>query len=146
MHLISFYRKRISKLALGGVSALALWSVLPAQAQAAPPTFQNSCRNIELLVDPSWVRLQAECRTRDGGYNRTSFRLLGISNEHGTLRRLDSEPSSFQKSCDDILLHTSAEEVKVTAVCEDGRGGTKRTSILVYNVDNIDGKLTARRN
>ncbi|WP_147282719.1 hypothetical protein [Comamonas sp. AG1104] len=71
---------------------------------------------------------------------------MGVSNEDGALRRLNSESSYFQNSCDDIPLHTSAEEAKVSAIREDGRGETKRTGILVYDVANIDGKLTVRRN
>lgn len=146
MRLTSLTFTRARKLALGSVSTLALLAMLPTSANAAPSTFQNSCRNIELQVDPSMVRMQADCRTRDGGYTQSGIRVVGISNEFGSLRRLNNAPSSFQNSCDDIELHTNSNEVKITAICEDGRGGTKRTSFVINGVDNIDGKLMPHKN
>ena len=102
------------------------------------PLFQNSCRNIELQIDPSMVRIQTDCQTRNGGYTRSGIRVAGISNEFGSLRRLSNGPSPFQNSCDDIELHTSSDEVKISAICEDGRGSTKCTSVLIHGVDNAD--------
>ncbi|HEX2256620.1 MAG TPA: CVNH domain-containing protein [Afifellaceae bacterium] len=48
-------------------------------------TFQQSCGNIQILVDGPDVMLSALCRTSDGQSNPTSLSLDNISNNNGNL-------------------------------------------------------------
>ena len=133
-------RGQTRALILGGMSAL-LSLALMAPAQAAPSTFQNSCRNIELHTDSDEVAIHAECRTRNGDYNATAIELLGISNEYGTLRGRGDSASSFQNSCRNVQIRFNAQDVDIAAICEDGKGGEKNTSISLQDIENNDGNL-----
>lgn len=135
------YRRQGKTLILGGLSALALSSVLLTPAQAAPSTFQNSCRNIELYTDANEVSIQAECRTRSGQYNATAIELLGISNENGVLRGRGNAASSFQKSCRNIRIRHNERAVDIAATCKDAQGNEKNTSIPLQDIENNDGYL-----
>ena len=44
-------------------------------------SFQNSCRNIEVVGST----LSANCRRMDGGFNRTTILIRGIHNNNGVL-------------------------------------------------------------
>ncbi len=48
-------------------------------------SFQQSCGNIQILVDGPDVTLSAICRTSSGHANETSLPLRGISNNNGAL-------------------------------------------------------------
>lgn len=48
-------------------------------------TFQQSCGNIQILVDGSNSTLSAICRTASGGANPTSLPLDNIGNNNGNL-------------------------------------------------------------
>jgi archaellum component FlaG (FlaF/FlaG flagellin family) len=48
-------------------------------------TFQQSCGNIQVLVDGPYVTLSALCRTTSGASNPTSLSLDNISNNNGNL-------------------------------------------------------------
>jgi archaellum component FlaG (FlaF/FlaG flagellin family) len=48
-------------------------------------TFQQSCDNIQVLVDGPYVTLSALCRTTSGASNPTSLSLDNISNNNGNL-------------------------------------------------------------
>ena len=48
-------------------------------------TFQQSCGNIQILVDGPDVTLSALCRTTSGSSNPTSLPLTGIRNQDGKL-------------------------------------------------------------
>lgn len=134
-------RSQAKNLIVGGMSALALSSMLLAPAQAAPSTFQNSCRNIELYTDANEVSIHAECRTRAGRYNATAIELVGISNQYGTLKGRGEAPSSFQNSCRNIRIRHNERAVDIAATCKDGRGGEKNTSIPLQDIENNDGHL-----
>ncbi|WP_110973024.1 mannose-binding lectin [Pseudomonas huaxiensis] len=140
MNQVTTQRGQTRALILGGMSAL-LSLALMAPAQAAPSTFQNSCRNIELQTDSNEVSIHAECRTRSGDYNATAIELVGVSNEYGTLRGRGDAPSSFQNSCRNVQLRYNPQEVDIAAICEDGKGGEKNTSITLHDIENNDGNL-----
>lgn len=48
-------------------------------------TFQETCGNMQVLVDGPYVSLSAICRTEKGEYGSTSLSLTGITNNDGKL-------------------------------------------------------------
>ena len=69
-----------TSIAIPGVSNID--GVLQFDDMQAPSTFQNSCTHIGVAGST----LFADCRRRDGSFNRTSIAIPGIANINGQLR------------------------------------------------------------
>ncbi|MBD2361991.1 hypothetical protein H6G36_12480 [Anabaena minutissima FACHB-250] len=125
------------KLSLFGAIALSVTATLMSMnksANAAPSTYQQTCNNIGI----SGNRLSANCRKINGTLNRTSIILRGIENIDGTLRVTNpNQVSNYQQSCDRISVRGNV----LQAVCRTRDGRLNRTSIVLNNIENIDGVL-----
>jgi hypothetical protein len=112
-----------------GVSGLAS---IPARAQES--SFQSSCRGISI----AGATLTATCRRVDGTFARTSIVLRGIANINGRLQQTaPEEPATFQDSCQHIHVIGGT----LTATCRKVDGAYIETSILIPNIENINGNL-----
>lgn len=85
--------------AIAGAAMLLLLGALPAHAQAPGGTYLQSCTNIRASGD----RVSADCRRRDGSWDRTALHDLGscvgdIGNRNGrlTCSRHQGYGSSYQ--------------------------------------------------
>lgn len=110
-------------------------------ASAKPSTFQQSCTGSKLTTTPEKVVLKASCKKKDGTPVPASIEITGIANMPAGLTRTNEPHSSFQNSCSAIKVVAVTSSVKITAVCQDGRGGTRNGSIAVDDIENIDGVL-----
>ncbi|MDF5718721.1 MAG: CVNH domain-containing protein [Rhizonema sp. NSF051] len=103
-------------------------------ANAAPSSYQNSCRNISISGDV----LSADCYRVDHSLNNTSIELRGIENINGTLRETDfSKSSSYQLTCSNIHIHGNI----LKAICSKRDASLTRTSIALDGIENINGVL-----
>ncbi|MCC5627214.1 CVNH domain-containing protein [Nostoc sphaeroides CHAB 2801] len=102
---------------------------------SSPSTYQNSCRNIGV----TGATLTANCRRRNGTFNRTSILIRGIDNINGNLRYGSSPTaaSSYAASCQNIRVSGAT----LRANCRTRNGRLNSTSILIRGIDNINGNL-----
>ncbi|MDY6901943.1 MAG: CVNH domain-containing protein [Cyanobacteriota bacterium] len=106
-----------------------------APANAAPSTYQNSCRNVNVVEDV----LEANCLTRDGREVYTNLRLRGIENIDGNLRATNSNrPSNFYQTCGNLSIRANV----LRATCRTRNGQWRNTAIALNGIDNIDGNLS----
>lgn len=52
-----------------------------------------------------------------------------------------ADPSSFQRSCDDIQVEVAGDDAYITAQCKDRRGRHKSAQIALTGYQNDDGFL-----
>lgn len=128
------YRSIAIIIALG----IGSWA-LPASAK--PSTFQQSCTGSKLTTTPEKVVLSASCKKKNGAPVPASIEITGIANMPAGLTQTGEPHSSFQNSCSTIKVVALTASVRITAVCQDGRGGTRDASIPLDNIENIDGVL-----
>ncbi len=103
-------------------------------AHAAPSSYQKTCSDIS--IDGN--QLSATCNTRNGASRQTSIVLRGIENIDGNLKVTNpNKVSSFQNSCSNIDINGR----RIKATCQRKDGTSKRTSIVLRGIENIDGFL-----
>ena len=110
-------------------------------ASADNSSFQRSCSNVNLLLQEFNVWIQAECKNGNGGINWTEIALPGMHNSNGNLSHDRNPSSSFQRSCHDAWLEWEHGWVNLVAICGDGRGGERQSSIYVDDIHNRNGFL-----
>jgi len=127
-------------LALAGLGATAMVGI--ATPAAAASGFQNTCSNITFAyVSGSQAALNAMCLKADGSANGASLVLKGISNQNGALVQ-GGGASTFQKSCGNIQITANAQGATLAALCRDGGGASRPTSLPLNNIGNNNGNLT----
>jgi len=105
-----------------------------APANAAPSTYQNSCRNMKVVENV----LEANCLTRDGQPVYTNLVLQGIENIDGRLRVTDPyKDSNFHQSCYNVAVRGNV----LQATCRTRNGRWRNTSLALNGIENIDGSL-----
>ena len=103
-------------------------------ASAHLSTYQESCNNISI----SGNVLSANCTSLTGQSRRTSIELKGIENINGKLKITDiNKPSNYQDSCTNISINGN----KLSARCSKLNGRSRRTSIVLNGIENINGIL-----
>lgn len=120
-------------------------SVATTAMAAAHSTFQNSCRNIELLFSNDGAWIEAECRTRRGSYKHASFELRGLVNQDGRLRFSGGGAASFQRSCRNLELVWSTEKFSLRGICRKASGDEVRATMAIGSLTNDDGRIVVRR-
>ncbi len=78
--------------------------------------------------------MQAECSNGNGGIIWSELTLSSYHNDHGNLIRDGNPSSSFQRSCRQARLEWDNNAIKLVAVCGDGRGGERQSSIYVHDM------------
>lgn len=127
-------------LAAAGLGSTAMIGI--ATPAAAASGFQNTCSNITFAyVAGSQAAVNAMCLRADGSANGTSLILIGIGNNNGTLVQ-SGGASTFQKSCGNIQITANAQGATLSALCRDGGGNSRATSIPLNNIGNNNGNLT----
>ena len=122
------------------IGVAAGFMALPASAK--PSTFQKTCNRVAVTATPEQVTLKASCQKAGGSpIVPASIELKGIANMPAGLVNTGEPHSSFQRSCTNIKVVTTPASAKLTATCQDGRGGTRQGMIEVENVHNMDGTL-----
>ncbi|MBN3879127.1 MULTISPECIES: CVNH domain-containing protein [unclassified Nostoc] len=125
------------KLNLFSVIALLATSTLVginSPGNATPSNYQETCNHISV----SGNVLSANCRRRNGTFNKTSIVLRGIENINGTFKvNNPAKVSNYQLTCDDIRIRGN----HLTATCKRTNGTLKRTSIFLQGIKNINGVL-----
>lgn len=117
-----------------GFAVTCIGVAVNAPANAAPSTYQNSCRNVNVVEDV----LEANCLTRDGREVYTNLRLRGIENIDGNLVATNSNrPSNFYQTC----ANSSIRGNVLRATCRTRNGQWRDTAIALNGIDNIDGEL-----
>ncbi|NES64374.1 MAG: hypothetical protein F6K24_03420 [Okeania sp. SIO2D1] len=111
-------------------------------AQAAPSTFQKTCTEIHLESVKTNPTLSAVCRQRNQLPHQTCLRLKGIENIDGNLEQYPlTQASTFQKSCRRISIKIRKKGAIITAKCRRRDQSKKRTSLVLQDIENIDGNL-----
>lgn len=124
---------KLSVIPLNFITPLLIFSH-PTLAQSNS-SFQSSCTNVSIAGDT----LSANCRRRDGRFNRTAIRIRGIHNNNGNLVFTNlNTASSFQSSCTNISIAGNT----LSANCRRRNGSFNHTSILVPGISNNNGNLT----
>ena len=105
-----------------------------APANAAPSTYQNTCRDVNIVENV----LEANCLRRDGSLAYSYIPLVGIDNVDGNLRVTNnSRMSSFQETCGNLSVRGNV----LRATCRTRNGQWRNTAIALNGIDNIDGSL-----
>lgn len=104
-------------------------------------TFRRTCSNERIQTTPDAVYLKANCLDYNKNRNKTSLEIRGIDNNDGYLvsylQGPWAQPSTFQRSCKNIRLRGNS----IYASCRKRNQKYRRTSILLKNIDNRNGKL-----
>mgnify|MGYP000026495217 CR=1 FL=1 len=134
--------KTTSALALAAAAVGSTAMIGIATPAAAASGFQNTCSNISFAyVSGSQAALNAMCLKADGSANGSSLILKGIGNNNGVLVQ-GGGASTFQKSCGNIQITANAQGATLSALCRDGGGNSRATSLPLNNIGNNNGNLT----
>lgn len=141
---LSFKPATLSIAVLSAIAMSAGFSSAPAFAQSAS-TFQKTCNNIKYGVDKEKTPVvMASCLKKDNKTRQeTAAAIRGFSNNEGRLTA-GAGVSTFQKTCKDMKVEARDDHVHLTATCKKTSGEWVPTSTILYDVDNIDGKLRHR--
>lgn len=103
-------------------------------ANAAPSTYQNTCRSMKVVENV----LEANCLTRNGERVYTNLVLKGIENVNGNLRVTNPyRDSNFNETCTNVSVRRNV----LRATCQTRNGRWKNTAIALNGIENIDGNL-----
>ncbi|MEL7243747.1 MAG: CVNH domain-containing protein [Cyanobacteria bacterium J06573_2] len=117
-----------------GFAITCMGVVANAPANAAPSTYQNSCRDMKVIGS----ELAGFCLTRDGREVYAAIPLRGIENIDGNLVPTNSNrPSNFSQTCANEELRGNV----LRATCRTRNGQWRNTAIALNGIDNIDGNL-----
>ena len=115
-----------------GITCIGVALIAP--ANATPSTYQNTCRNMNVVEDV----LEANCLTRDGREVYTNIRLRGIENIDGRLVATNpNRVSHFYQTCGRFSVRGNV----LRATCRTRNGGLRNTAIALDGIDNVDGSL-----
>ena len=116
-------------------------AVLVAGPALADNTYQNTCSNIAFAYSGNDAAITAVCLRADGTPNATKLILQGISNQNGKLTQ-GSGPSTFQKSCGNILIIIgNSPNTTLSALCRTTSGSSNATSLSLNGIANNNGNL-----
>jgi hypothetical protein len=122
--------------------AVALTGLLTAGGASAQSSFTQTCSNYGFAYSGVYPVLEATCLKNSGDTKQTSLTLNGIVTVNGVLTDLNSSvPSNFQINCGSIKIAADGPYVTLSAYCINDKRQFNETSILLNNINNIDGDL-----
>lgn len=113
-------------------------------ARADHSSFQRSCTDIGIDALNEGAFLVANCGDGKGNLVVARLELYAIANIDGVLTRQATGPSTFQRSCTNIIVRTSEKKANLVADCKKRDQTVVRSKIEIEDVENIFGELRYR--